>query len=859
MRETPLFNNLLVCLQVDTDTTVIVQAMTALTMFLPHIPVSSGSYLPSLFNIYTRMLFWDEQRNPASPRKAYSDDGQDWDIDLPTNRPSTPHWEKLSFSGDSTDDTLPDILHYFTFLYGLYPMNFMAYIRKPAKWLKDRSLVAGPYFIEVENHEVQKRSVTYSAQHLLHPHFLSHNIKTEITDAERWRQHAASDVATFCMTLIQPLAEDPAAPTTPTFSQAPSHEFARTFDLKRSERGLLTRSSSHETFHTHRSHDGSGAGITSNPTSGLNSRHMSQVLSPDGTGEFSQLARLSSRASASASSNADVVSPGAVMDPRPDMAGAGSTEAVASLESMLASQHTARSNLRHSIRNDSSTTLSSLADTSHHANANVDTYLNSLPPQNLALQSALQSQAVPRSPSLRPTTENTSATIEKLQREVNLLKNELNFEKYLKQQHFAHIGKLRRQQIREAQADAELQSLLNENRKLKVVSMRDKEDMQKIKKEADLSRQQSRKWEADVTAKLRNMKEEQRKWEKEKELMKTELENLKFDNEGMKALIIKAEEREHQISRRLAGAEIQLESVVRLEAERDKLKQRLRRFLQGEKGEEEREAERERQQSRIGMLQMQVEVNAKAVREVREAAAAEIEELKSQLSSAKQDGRKEATAKVQSMVDSALDASRRLMEDAQRLQTRLRERITRLEEENLALKEHESREKLAAMRTLSYESRGSQLIKPINSNPLVPYTSTDSERAVEERPQIAKAMSTPALPMVIPQTPNIPRYDAQAQNFSMYGGGSRLVSNPTPRKDKDERKAPSTPGILGRVLGRAQSGDGSSRSREGNGAARSETSEQGAVERAKSPKPKNGDTALLFGRGRTIYDAGFLR
>lgn len=806
------------------------------------------------------MLFWDEQRNPSSPRKAFSDDGQDWDIDLPADRPATPLWEKLGFSGDATDETLPDILHYFTFLYGLYPMNFMAYIRKPTKWLKERSLVAGPYFIEMEKHEVQKRSVTYSAQHLLHPHFLSHTIETEITDAERWRQHAASDVATFCMTLIQPLAVDPAAPTTPTFSQAPSHEFSRTFDLKRSERGLLTRSSSHETFHTHRSHDGSGAGITSNPTSGLNSRHMSQVLSPDGTGEFSQLARLSSRASASASSNADVVSPGTVIDPRPDMAGAGTTEAVASLESMLASQHTARSNLRHSIRNDSSTTLSSLADTSHHANANVDTYLNSLPPQNLALQSAMQSQPVPRSPSLRPTTEITSATVEKLQREVNLLKNELNFEKYLKQQHFAHIGKLRRQQIREAQADAELQSLLNENKKLKVVSMRDKEDMQKIKKEADLSRQQSRKWEADVTAKLRNMKEEQRRWEKEKEGMKTELENLRYDTEGMKALIIKAEEREHQIARRLAGAEIQLESVVRLEAERDKLKQRLRRFLQGEKGEEEREAERERQESRIGMLQMQVEVKAKTVREVREAATAEIEELKFQLLSAKQEGRKKVTSKVQFMIDSALEASRRRLEDAQRLQARLRDRITRLEEENLALKEQESRDKHAAMRTLSSESRGPQAIKSINSNPLVPYTSTESEGELGERPQIAKALSTPALPISIPNIPNIPRYDAEGQNFSMYGGGSRLVSNPTPRREKEkDRTATTSGGILGRVLGRAQSGDGNGRGSSAGVAGRSQERDAGAIDRAKSPKPKNGDTALLFGRGRTIYDAGFLR
>lgn len=833
MRETPLFGNLLRCLQVDTSTTVIAPAMTALTMFLPHIPVSSGGYLPALFNIYTRMLFWEKQRNPDA--KQDSDDGQ---ADTNKTEENVP-WEQLTYSGDASDESLPDILHYFTFLYGLYPMNFMSYIRKPSKWLKERKIAAGPYHVEVEAHEIQYRSDPFRAQHLLHPHFLSHTIDSEITDAERWRQHAASDVATFCMTLIQPLAEDSTSPATPNLSGPPHQDFSRTFELRRIDRGLLTRSSSHETFHTHRSHEAAKDGITSNPTSGLSSRHMSAVISPDGTGEFSQLARLPSRNSQSASSTQDVQSPCTTADARPDSA--GMTDAVSSLNDMLNSQQSIRSNLRHSIKNDSSTTLSSLADTSHHANANVDTYLASLPQQQ-----------PPRSPSLRPTTtQSESATIASLQRDVTLLKNSLSFERYLKQQHFAHIGKLRRQGIREAQAEAETQNLVNDNRKLKLDLKKEREMVMKVRKEADLSRAQSRKWEADVTAKLRIIKEEQKRWLAERELMKTELEMLKGDNEGLKQLIIQSEEREHQTSRRLQGIEIELENLKRLEAEKDKLKQRLRKFLQGEKGEEEKAAERERQESKIGLLEMQLEVRDRELEEIRLASTEEIESLKSKFQSVPQIARREATTKVQQMIDSALDASRKRFDNAQRLQSKLRDRIAALEAENMALKEQEGRDTLKTMRSEGFTSDPlsptRQPRRAINMNPLDPYKSGNAlggDGEGGERPTVSTTQSTPALPY------RVPNFDAHS--LSIAGGGGRVLSNAAPIK----HRAPTTP-TPSRAFGRGQSVDAATARSEGR---EGTTSERGgdSRERAKSPKGKAGErSGLLFGRGRSLYDSLF--
>lgn len=44
--ETPLFDNILRCLEYDTSTTVVTIAVTALTMLLPHMPSSLVPYLP---------------------------------------------------------------------------------------------------------------------------------------------------------------------------------------------------------------------------------------------------------------------------------------------------------------------------------------------------------------------------------------------------------------------------------------------------------------------------------------------------------------------------------------------------------------------------------------------------------------------------------------------------------------------------------------------------------------------------------------------------------------------------------------------------------------------------------------------
>ena len=137
--QTPLFEHLLQCLQIDTSTTVISLALTILIMFMPHICNSLAKYLPQLFFVYTRILCWDkygvvrleELKTPVSPG------GKE------THRADSPAsgkedslgnvWQKLESSFEIATSTTPDVSDFFTFLYGLYPINLVTFIREPYK------------------------------------------------------------------------------------------------------------------------------------------------------------------------------------------------------------------------------------------------------------------------------------------------------------------------------------------------------------------------------------------------------------------------------------------------------------------------------------------------------------------------------------------------------------------------------------------------------------------------------------------------------------------------------------------------------------------------------------------------------
>ncbi|KAI0508564.1 Hamartin protein-domain-containing protein [Xylaria bambusicola] len=191
--QTPLFGNLLNCLQRDTSTTIMSVALTGLTMVLPHVPSSLVPYLPALFNIYARLLFWERELSVD----ADSEESKERRLSL-----NAINWEVCPFSSDVDDTNIPQLLDYFTILYGLYPINFMDYIRKPQRYLRHAE-ASDSDVIEVQPTEIRHASERFRQCHLLHENFYNLTIDSEKTDFGRWIKSEPAEVVADCMALRQ--------------------------------------------------------------------------------------------------------------------------------------------------------------------------------------------------------------------------------------------------------------------------------------------------------------------------------------------------------------------------------------------------------------------------------------------------------------------------------------------------------------------------------------------------------------------------------------------------------------------------------------------------------------------------------
>ncbi|KAI8378436.1 Hamartin protein-domain-containing protein [Blakeslea trispora] len=107
----------------------------------------------------------------------------------------------------------------------------------------------------------------------------------------------------------------------------------------------------------------------------------------------------------------------------------------------------------------------------------------------------------------------TKLLVAALKREVLLLRNELNFELFLKQQHLQHIGRLHREHVLDTSVEAERQQLYNTTRLLKAQLNQTTLALEKLKAESALTKQKHIKWEDEQSVKLRNYREQRKEWQ----------------------------------------------------------------------------------------------------------------------------------------------------------------------------------------------------------------------------------------------------------------------------------------------------------------------------------------------------------
>lgn len=221
---TPLVEHLLKCLMNDTSTTVLSVALTSLIMLLPHIPGSLGPHLPRLFLIYSRLLCWekfsslssDAQKNLVTDDRVPNEveDGKD-----PGDIGIDPTWEKVRPPDGVIESSTPELMTYFTYLYGLYPLNFTNYIRKPRRYLKNLDFPGADDF-DLDQAVIRNRTEQYRQAHLLHPNFFNKTAEEELIDP-KWPKMDPADVVGECHGLCLNSRPTLAAPGPPPTSKLP--------------------------------------------------------------------------------------------------------------------------------------------------------------------------------------------------------------------------------------------------------------------------------------------------------------------------------------------------------------------------------------------------------------------------------------------------------------------------------------------------------------------------------------------------------------------------------------------------------------------------------------------------------------
>ncbi|SNX84799.1 uncharacterized protein MEPE_03508 [Melanopsichium pennsylvanicum] len=149
-----------------------------------------------------------------------------------------------------------------------------------------------------------------------------------------------------------------------------------------------------------------------------------------------------------------------------------------------------------------------------------------------------------------------------LQRENLLLRNELNFELYLKEQHLRHIGRLHREKVTDTALEAERQNLYHTVRTLRASLNTLNTELERSRAEASATKARHVQWEADLNNKLKAYREERKAWNTEARQLKAQAEE---DSATIQSLTKQLEEQGAQLFEVKTQMEKDAEKVKKLQ------------------------------------------------------------------------------------------------------------------------------------------------------------------------------------------------------------------------------------------------------------------------------------------------------
>jgi hypothetical protein len=614
-------------------------------MLLPHMPSSLVPYLPTLFNIYARILFWDQERSGAI--EAAGEDNDQRSAASPSG------WETCSYSPDVDDLTVPHLLSYFTTLYGLYPINFMDYIRKPQRYLRHANSPNADE-IEVQPTEIRHKSQSFRLCHRLHPNFYTLTIDSEKTDFGRWIKSEPAEVVADCMALY-------------TMSDCGDGESHGHHPIPGIASPLVGEEAPDR--------DGPDPALLS--SSGVRDSHLESWRYTNTTAVESQSSssRVHSTILRQSSQSSHPSNKDSVETRNRDIGGDSPTlpphlvlsTSHTQLQDMINSNKVIKSGLHQSLANDSVPSLS----LSH--------------PESIPERVLSHSQLPPPVINSPLSTSDGSGQVAQLQRQILLLQNDLSFERYLKQQHMAHIGELRRRQLREQATEAETQNLIIANRNLKNRLEEAKKAEMQVRKESEKSRTLAKKWEADLSTKLKMLREDSKRTKTEEDTLRCELEHTKLECETLRKLLCDAEVRDLNSQQTMQSIEIHTAEIDRLKAE-------VQRLTVSERDHQADDFERQvaiqtaaEAENKSEILSMKLSAREAELQRAKKLYQAQIVILNSKLLEAQEGGRRQAP-ETNAMVESALAASRAKQGELQKQYGVLMRKYTALQSSLLDLR-----------------------------------------------------------------------------------------------------------------------------------------------------------------------------
>lgn len=647
--ETPLVQHLENCLMIDTSSTVIELALMVLIMFLPHITSSltSDHHLSRLFLIYSRVLCWDRfggctQELNTEQQSIGNDDGQ-----THNGAQIEQSWEKLDRSFDYPENAAPGLLHFFTFLYGLFPLNFMSYIRKARKYLKTMDFPGADDF-DLDQDLIRSRTEPYRRVHLLHPNMFTTTLEDELNE-NRWLKSDPADVVTECMELcvaVSSTLDDPGPPPTTKLPDIPVPDIPGpmipTEDIPQD--GVFSLDEEPAT---------SWRNTQSTMFSPSNNWLPDNVEFPPKSNQstYSQSVPKSSKPTTPVLKSRDVMDSPTLPAALKDDADNKNLQPKKQRSQNLRKQGSVpqlRNNIPTSPRLENfALTLSQ--SQSHHSDS--------------PTRADFQVQS-----------------IASLQREIMLLRNDLNFERYLKLQHLSHIGQLQRRHIKEVTVEAETQNLINTNRTLKAKLAKANELYAQLKKETLTSRSQSKKWESELSSKVRSYREEQKSWHSDEDNLRVDLQKAQQDCDRLRRLVVESEARELNATQKLRALELDLEDLEHLRKQNEALQEKVLDLQESSAELDATKQERDHLRDDLEMATMKL--SSRDIERERSMRLYErkIAELESRLQSSQRTTQPgQLSGSVQQMLDSALAASQAKLQQMKKTHYRLLEQYTDLQ------------------------------------------------------------------------------------------------------------------------------------------------------------------------------------